>query len=426
MNALFFALLFLFFVIRMPIAFAMGVSAAVAMYFFYHVPLQIIVQLMFTSNDSFPLLAVPFFMLAGALMEYGGISRRIVNFASASVGFIHGGLAHVTVVASMFFAGISGAAAADTAAVGTLMIPEMKKRGYDPGFAAALQAASGSIGVIIPPSIPMVIYGVMSSTSIGALFLGGIGAGLLVGFSIMAVAYIISRKKGYLPEADFSLKQVGKTFNEARWALGMPFIIIGGIMSGVFTATESAVIATDYAIIVGFFVYKELKLRDIPAIFTKSAITSAMVMFIIANASVFGWVLAFQQIPELIAGWFISLTDNPVILLLMINLLLLFIGTFIETASALIIFVPLLVPLISHMGIDPIQFGVLMVLNLAIGMLTPPMGICTIVSCSIAEVSMEKVGRASLPFLLVMIADLMIVAFVPFVTTYLPKLFMHG
>lgn len=424
MNYLFFSLLFIFFIIRMPIAFAMGTSAAVAMYFFYDVPLTVLVQLMFTANDSFPLLAVPFFMLAGSLMEYGGISRRIVSFASTAVGFIHGGLAHVTILASMFFAGISGAAAADTAAVGTLMIPEMKKRGYDPGFASAVQASAGSIGVIIPPSIPMVIYGVMSSTSIGALFLGGIGAGLLVGFSLMLVAYLISRKKGYRPEGNFSLNLVWKSFMEAKWALVMPFIIIGGIMSGIFTATESAVIATDYAIIVGFFVYKELKIKDLPAIFTKASLTSALVMFIIANASVFGWVLAFQQIPQLIAQWFIALTDNPIVLLLIINLLLLIVGTFIETASALIIFVPLLIPLISHIGIDPVQFGILMVLNLAIGMLTPPMGICIIVSCSIAEISMERVSRAILPFLLIMLVDLIIVAFVPFVTTYIPRLFM--
>lgn len=425
MNLLIFALLFLFFLIRMPIAFAMGASAAAAMYFFYNVPLPVLAQLMFTSNDSFPLLAVPFFMLAGSLMEYGGISRRIVDFANAAVGFIHGGLAHVTVVASMFFAGISGAAAADTAAVGTLMIPEMKKRGYDPGFASAIQASAGSIGVIIPPSIPMVIYGVMSSTSIGALFLGGIGVGVLVGVSLMLIAWAISREKGYLPDSRFSLTRVLTAFKAAKWALLMPLIIIGGIMSGVFTATESAVIATDYALIVGFFVYKELKIRHIPAIFTKAALTSALVMFIIANASVFGWVLAFQQIPQLIAQWFISLTENPVLLLLIINCLLLVVGTFIETASALIIFVPLLTPLVTHIGIDPVQFGVLMVLNLAVGMLTPPMGICLIVSCSIAKISVEQAGRAIFPFLPVMILNLLVVAFVPFFTTFLPGLFMN-
>lgn len=425
MTYAFFALLLFFFLVRMPIAFAMGTAAAIAMYFFYHVPQTVVVQLMFTSNDSFPLLAVPFFMLAGALMESGGISRRLVNFANALVGFIHGGLAHVTVMASMFFAGISGAAAADTAAVGTLMIPEMKKRDYDAGFASAIQASAGSIGVIIPPSIPMVIYGVMSSTSIGALFLGGIGVGLLVGLSIMTIAYVISKRRGYLPEAGFSASMILKTGKEALWALGMPLIIVGGIMSGIFTATESAVVATDYALVVGFFVYRELRVKDLPGIFVKAAITSALVMFIIANASVFGWVLAFEQIPQTITNGFIGITSNPVILLLIVNLLLLIVGTFIETASALIIFVPLLVPLIPHLGINPIQFGVLMVLNLAIGMLTPPMGICLIVSCSIAEISMERVSRAVFPFVLVMIVDLLIVSFVPFVTTFIPGMFFR-
>ncbi|MBU4427669.1 MAG: TRAP transporter large permease [Proteobacteria bacterium] len=423
MTYIFFALLFLFFIIRMPIAFAMGISAAVAMYFFFNIPLTVAVQQMFTSNDSFPLLAVPFFMLAGALMESGGISRRLVNFDNALVGFIHGGLAHVTVVASMFFAGISGAAAADTAAVGTLMIPEMKKRGYDGGFASAVQASAGSIGVIIPPSIPMVIYGVMSSTSIGALFLGGIGVGLLVGLSLMMVSYIISKKRGYLPEAGFSLPLILSTFKEALWALGMPIIIVGGIMSGIFTATESAVIATDYALIVGFFIYKELKINALPGIFIKAALISSLVMFIIANASVFGWVLAFEQIPQAITEVFLAITSNPIAMLLIINLLLLIVGTFIETASALIIFVPLLIPMIPHLGIDPVQFGVLVVLNLAIGMLTPPMGICLIVASSIARVSMDKVSRAVLPFVLIMIIDLLIVSFVPFFTTYIPRMF---
>jgi len=425
MSYIVFALLFFFFVVRMPIAFAMGLSASLVMFFVYNVPMTVVVQQMFTSNDSFPLLAVPFFMLAGALMESGGISRRLVNFASALVGFIHGGLAQVTIIASMFFAGISGAAAADTAAVGTLMIPEMEKRRYDKGFAAAIQAAAGSIGVVIPPSIPMVIYGVLASTSIGALFLGGIGVGLLVGISLMLLSYFISRRRGYSPDNSFSLSEVWTTFKEALWALGTPVIIVGGIMSGIFTATESAVVAADYSLLVGLFIYRELKLKNLPSIVAKAATTSAIVMFIIANASVFGWILAFEQIPQAITTSFVSITKDPVLLLLIINLLLLVIGTFIETASALIIFVPLLVPLIPHLGIDPVQFGVLIVLNLAIGMLTPPMGICLIVSCSIAGISLEKVSRAVMPFVIVMIVDLMIVSFVPFITTYIPGLFFR-
>jgi C4-dicarboxylate transporter DctM subunit len=423
-NYAIFAILIGLMLLRMPIAFSMGIAAAVAMVFFFDVTLTVAVQQMFTSNDSFQLLAVPFFMLAGALMESGGISRRIVNFASALVGFVYGGLAHVTVLASMFFAGISGSAAADTAAIGTLMIPEMKKRGYDVGFASALQASAGSIGVIIPPSIPMVIYGVMASTSIGALFLGGIGVGILIGVSLMTISYIISKKRGYLPEGGFAWANVWVTFKDALWALGMPGIIVGGIMSGIFTATESAVIATDYALFVGLFVHRELTFRGLPAIFVRAAITSALVMFIIANASLFGWVLAFEEIPQAITQAFLSLSNDPVVLLLLVNLLLLLVGTLIETGSALIIFVPLLVPLVPHLNIDPVTFGVVVVTNLAIGMLTPPMGICLFVSCSIAGISLERISRAVAPFLLVMIADLLIITFVPFFTTYIPKLFL--
>jgi C4-dicarboxylate transporter, DctM subunit len=424
MTLAYFLLVLFFMAIRMPIAFAIGAGSALSMVFLFKVPLAVVVQCMFTSNDSFPLIAIPLFMLSGVLMESGGISRRLVNFASSLVGFIHGGLAHVTILASMFFAGISGAAAADTAAVGTLMIPEMTKRGYDPGFASAIQAAAGTIGVIIPPSIPMVILGVMASISIGGLFLGGVLSGILIGLSLMAASYIVARRRNYHGEERFSLARVGTTFKEALWALGMPLIIVGGIISGIFTATECAVVAVDYALFVGFFIHKELKLRDLPAQFGRAAVTSALVMFIIANASVLGWVLAFQSIPQAVTKVFLSLSSDPIILILLINLLLLIVGCFIETASALIIFVPLLTPLIPHLGMNPIQFGVMIVINLAIGMLTPPMGICLFVSCSIGRVSMEQITRAVWPFLVVMIADLLLVSFVPFFTTLLPRLFM--
>ena len=307
MTLIYFFLVLFFMAIRMPIAFAIGAGSMICMYFLFHVPLAVVVQCMFTSNDSFPLIAVPLFMLSGVLMEYGGISRRLVNFASALVGFVYGGLAHVTILASMFFAGISGAAAADTAAVGTLMIPEMKKRGYDPGFASAIQAAAGTIGVIIPPSIPMVILGVMSSISIGGMFLGGVLSGILIGLSLMVASYFIARKRNYHADQHFSVGRVWTTFKEALWALGMPIIIVGGIVSGIFTATECAVIAVDYALVVGFFVHKELRVKDLPSLLAKAAITSALVMFIIANASVLGWVLAFQSIPKIVTEAFLSL-----------------------------------------------------------------------------------------------------------------------
>lgn len=412
--------------IRMPVAFALGAASVFCMVVSYHIPLAVAVQNMFSSNNSFPLLAVPFFMLAGVIMEVGGISRRLVNFASSLVGFIHGGLALVTVVTSMFFAGISGAAAADTAAVGTLMIPEMKQRGYETGFACAIQAAGGIIGVIIPPSIPMVIFGVLASTSIGGLFLGGLLPGLLLGLSIMTVSYVVARRRGYQTENKFSARQVWVTFKDALWALGMPLIIVGGIVTGIFTATESAVVAVDYALLVGFLVYKELKFRDLPEIFARAAVTSALVMFIIANASVLGWLLAFQSIPQAITDAFLAISKNPVVLLLLINLLLLCVGCLIETSSALIIFVPLLIPLIPHLGISPVQFGVIVVLNLAIGMLTPPMGICLFVSCSIGGATMEQISRAVMPFLLVTLVDLAMICFVPFLTGFLPGLFGAG
>ncbi len=344
MTLIYFFMVLFFMAVRMPIAFAIGAGSMICMYFLFHVPLAVVVQCMFTSNDSFPLIAVPLFMLSGVLMEYGGISRRLVNFASALVGFVYGGLAHVTILASMFFAGISGAAAADTAAVGTLMIPEMKKRGYDPGFASAIQAAAGTIGVIIPPSIPMVILGVMSSISIGGMFLGGVLSGILIGLSLMVASYFIARRRNYHADQHFSAGRVWTTFKEALWALGMPLIIVGGIVSGIFTATECAVIAVDYALVVGFFVHKELRVKDLPSLLAKAAITSALVMFIIANASVLGWVLAFQSIPKIVTEAFLSLSSNPIILILIINLLLIIVGCFIETASALIIFVPLLTP----------------------------------------------------------------------------------
>lgn len=427
MNLVFFSLVLFFMAIRMPIAFAIGLGSVISMYLLYHVPLAVVVQNMFTSNDSFPLIAVPLFMLAGVLMESGGISRRLVNFASALVGFVYGGLAHVTILASMFFAGISGAAAADTAAVGTLMIPEMKKRGYDPGFASAIQAAAGTIGVIIPPSIPMVILGVLASISIGGMFLGGVMSGILIGLSLMVLSYFIARRRKYHAENRFALAQVWATFKEALWALGMPLIIVGGIVSGIFTATECAVVAVDYALVVGFLVHKELNLKDLSGLLARASVTSALVMFIIANASVLGWVLAFQSIPQTVVQTFLSLSTNPVVLLLIINLLLLIVGCFIETASALIIFVPLLTPLIPHLGLDPIQFGVMIVINLSIGMLTPPMGICLFIACSIGEVTMEQISKAVWPFLLIMIADLLLVCYVPFFTTFLPGLFMgHG
>ncbi len=422
MTSILFLLLVVLFLMNVPLSVAIAVSSIAALIVAGDFPLMMVTQRMVNAVDSFPLLAVPLFMLAGALMDVGGISRRIVNFADAIVGWLPGGLAAVAVVSSMFFAGISGSAAADTAAVGALLIPSMIKKGYRDDFSAAVQASGGSIGVIIPPSIPMIIYGFITGTSISKLFAGGIFAGFLMGVSLIVVAVIISKKYGYVSDVKFNLKNVYKTFIEALWALGAPIIILGGILGGIFTATEAAAIAVVYGFIVGKFIYKELNFKTIPKLLLDSSILASVILFIIAAASIFGWILTMENIPQVVGNYLLALTSNKVLLILLINLTLLIVGTFMETTVSLILFVPIIMPIVSQIGMDPIQVGVMIVTNLAIGMLTPPLGICLIVSSGISKNSIGEVSKAILPFLLITIVDLLIIAFWPPVTMFLPSL----
>lgn len=404
---------------NLPIALAIGLSSAAAILCQGDMSLMVLAQRMYAGADSFHLLAVPLFMFSGVLMEAGGISRRIVDLAGALVGWLPGGLAAVTVAAAMFFAGISGSAAADAAAVGGILIPAMKRAGYDSGFAAAVQAAGGSVGVIIPPSIPMIIFGYLTGASIGKLFAGGIIPGLLVGLSLMAVASLVSLKKGYSPTSPFEAARVWRALKRALWALGALAIILGGILGGVFTATESAAVALVYSLVVGMFVYRRLRPKDLPRLFVSGAITSAVVMFIIAAASVFSWVAAMEDLPGRLAGALLGLSSDPVVLLLLLNLVLLLAGTFVETSAALILLTPLMVAMLPSLGISLVQLGVIVVANLAIGMLTPPMGICLIVSGSISGDSLGLVSRRVLPFLGVLLLDLMLITFVPPLTMWL-------
>ena len=307
-------------------------------------------------------------------MEAGGISHRIIDFANALVGWMPGGMAAVAIVSAMFFAGISGSAAADAAAVGSIIIPAMKRSGYDSDFAAAVQASGGSIGVIIPPSIPMIIFGFLTGASIGQLFAAGILPGILIGVSLIIVATIISRKKGYAATKEFSMAEVWRTFRRAILALGAPVIILGGILFGIFTATESAAVAVIYALVVGMFVYRQIKPKDLVRLFRNGAVTSAVVMFIIATASVFSWIAAIEDIPARLAGTLLGLTKDPTLLLLLVNLVLLIAGTFVETAAALILLVPMLASIVPALGIDIVHLGAIVVTNLAIGMLTPAHG----------------------------------------------------
>lgn len=423
MSGILFSSFILFAILGLPIAIVLGLSSIIAISMASRIPLMVVAQRMFTACDSFPLMAIPFFMMAGALMESGGISRRLINLANKLVGSMTGGLAQVGILTCMFFAAISGSGPATVAAIGAILIPAMIEAGYDAGFAAAIMAAAGAIGVIIPPSIPMVTYGVVGGVSIGSLFMGGFGAGIVVGLSLMVAVYIISKKRGYCgQEKPSSFRDILKAIKEAFWALLMPIIILGGIYGGIFTPTEAASVAVVYGFVVGFFIYRELSIKSLPKIFVNTAVSTSVVMFIISTAQVFGWIMTSQRIPDRIAQAFISFSESPYIILLLINLLLLVVGCFMETNAAIIILAPIFLPLITKLGIDPILFGLIMVVNLAIGMITPPLGVNLFVACGVCNLTLEKISKAILPFLIAMIVALMLITYIPGITMFLPNL----
>ncbi|WZL72143.1 TRAP transporter large permease [Clostridiaceae bacterium 35-E11] len=419
-----FGSLIIFFILNIPIAFSLGIASALTLVAASNVPLVVVPQRLFTATDSFPFMAVPFFILAGSLMESGGISRRLINFANTLIGFLSGGLALVSIVACMFFAAISGSSAATTAAIGSIMIPAMVKKKYDVGFSSAIQAAGGTIGVIIPPSIPLVTYGVLTGVSIGSLFIAGFGPGLLMTISLMGVAFFISKKEGYGGEKKANFSEITKAFKDAILALLMPGIILGGIYGGMFTPTEAAVVAVIYGFVIGFFVYKELTMKNLPTILTDAAVSTSVIMLLIATAALFGWILTNNQIPQQIAGLFLSISTSPIVILLLINILLLIVGTFLDTVAAIIILVPILFPIITQLGIDPLHFGLIIAVNLAVGMITPPFGVCLFVACGISKISLEEVVKNILPFLIILIIDILLITYVPSITTFLPKILM--
>lgn len=427
---LLFGLLFLLIAFGLPIALSIGLPAIGLMLtpgvFPATVPIhalgQTIIQLLFAGVDSFDLLAVPLFMLAGAVMETGGISRQLIDFSDSLVGWVPGGLACACIVASMFFAGISGSAAADTAAIGAIVIPAMIRQGYPAGFAAAVVAAGGAIGVIIPPSIPMVIFGFLTNVSIAKLFAGGMMVGILFGLNFMLVAMWISWRRGYGVRESFTLSRLWRSLKEAVWALGAPVIVLGGILSGIVTVTEAAALAVFYALFVSMVFNRELKWRQLPGLIVRSQITAATILFIIAMAKVFTWLVAMQQTSQLLGSLVAALSLPPWGLLLLVMAGLLVVGCVMETTAALILLVPVLAALTPQMGVDPVQFGVLMVINLAVGMLTPPVGICLFVSCTIAGVSLGQISRAALPLILSAFVALLIACFWPPLTLWIPSL----
>ncbi|MDR1978789.1 MAG: TRAP transporter large permease [Synergistaceae bacterium] len=415
-------------VIGTPIAMVLGVSSLTAICFGSRLPLTIIPQRMFAAADSFPLLAIPLFMIAGSLMDSGGISKRLINLANKLVGSFTGGLALVGILTCMFFAAISGSGPATVAAIGGIMIPHMVKSDYDRGFASAVMSVAGSIGIIIPPSIPMVTYATIAGVSVKTLFTAGFGPGILVGVSLMITAWWISKQKGYGGEKqEFSLRALLKALGESSWALLMPVIILGGIYGSIFTPTEASGVAVIYGLIVGLFVYRELNLRKVYRILVEAATTTAMIMLIICTAQVFGWLMTSARIPDAIAKSVLSVTESKFFVLLLINVILLFAGCVMETNASLIILTPILLPITAKLGVHPAHLGIIMITNLAIGMSTPPLGVNLFVACGINQrigekLSLERVSRAALPFIASNVVALLLVTYTESVALLLPRL----
>jgi len=405
-----------------PIGVALGLSTTVVICTTIKIPLIVVTQRMFTAIDSFSFMAIPFFMLAGSFMASGGVTKRLVNFANSLVGFIRGGLALVVAVTGMFFAAISGSSAATTAALGSTLLDEMEKSGYEREFAAAIIAAGGTTGIVIPPSITLVVFGVTAGVSIGDLFLGGFAPGIIMGVSMCILSYFLCGKKGIKAQGKFSLINVFKSFKDSFLALMMPVIILGGIYGGIFTPTEAAAVAAVYGLIIGVFVYKELSYKDIPSAILRATINTTVIMFIVAGANLFGWILTNAQVPHRVATFMTSISNNPIVFLMLVNVLLLFVGTLINASAAVVILVPILFPVALSFGIDPIFFGVLMIVNLSIGCITPPVGLDLFVVSGITKLPMEKISKAIFPYLVVLIIDLVILTYFPQIILFIPHL----
>ncbi len=410
-------------VFRFPIAFSLGLACLVYL-LFKGIPLIIIPMKMYSGIDVFVLLSIPGFIIAGNLMNQGGLTEKIIAFCNHVLGHITGGLALVNIGASMLFAGISGTAISDTASLGSILIPAMKKEGYDADFSCAVTAASSTVGPIIPPSVPMIIAATLSGLSVGKLFLAGAIPGFLLGGGLLVVAYVIAKQKKYPKHPKSNLKQITSSFVETFWSLLMTFIILFGIIGGIFTPTEAAIIAIIYALIIGRFVYKKLNLKNIQVVLLESMKTSASLMILVGFANLFGYILITEHIPQAVSEGILGFSANKYVVLLLINLLLIAVGTFMETIAALLILFPILLKVAVAVDVDPIHFAVIAVLNLMIGLTTPPVGVCLFVASSIGKTSIAAVSKAGFPFLLVSLLVLAIVTLFPGISLTLPAYFM--
>jgi len=418
-----FSILIVTIALSIPIGITLGLSTCIAMLITSDIPMIMLAQKSVTGLDSFPLLAIPFFILAGALMCNGGISRRLVALAESLVGYIVGGLAMVTVLACMFFAAISGSGPATVSAIGSFMIPSMKERKYDAGFAAAITAAAGTIGVIIPPSIPFVIYCVVAQCSIGDMFIAGIIPGIIIGIALMLVCYITARKRNYKTMTDRPrFSEVSKAFKESFWALLVPLIILGGIYGGIFTPTEAAVVAVVYSVIIGKFVYHELDMKSLYDCLKSTGLINGATSFLIGLSMAFASYLAMAQIPAKMAAWLTAFVDSPFLLLMIINVFLLIIGCFVDNIAAVIILTPILLPVVKMIGIDPIHFGLIITVNLACGFISPPYGINLFVASAISGESIESISREIIPAFVAMVGCLLLFTYFPIFTMGLLQL----
>lgn len=414
-------LMLLGFILSIPIAVSIGLASAVGL-LITNTNMLILPKEIYSAIDKFPLAAIPFFILAGTIMERGGISVRLVNFAKSLIGGVQGGLAATCVLTCMMFAAISGSSIATTFAIGAILIPALVRDGYPRPYAAALQASSAELGIIIPPSIPLILYGVSTETSIGELFIGGIGPGIFVGIMMIGAVLIHARMRGFGKVAKEDRLSVNSAFVKALPALCLPVIILGGIYTGMTTPTEASIVAVFAALLIGMFIYREIKVKDIYPILYKSVMSTVMIMIIIASAGLFSYLITRAGVPNAIGGYLRDTLSDPILFLLVVNIVLLLIGMFVETNSSILVLSPILVPVAISMGIDPVHFGLIMVVNLAIGMVTPPLGVNVYAACTVGNVAFEKVVPRLLPFLGIMILNLMVITYVPEITLLLRDL----
>jgi C4-dicarboxylate transporter DctM subunit len=417
-----FAIFFAFVLLSVPLAFSMGIAAEIYLLLNGTIPQTVVPQRIFVGIDNFTLLAIPLYILAGELMETGGISRRLIHLAACLVGHIKGGLGLITVVATMFFSGVSGSSSADTAAIGGVMIPAMADKGYSRAQATAIVSAAGGMGILIPPCLTMIVLAAVANLSVGALFLAGFLPALVMGGGLMLYIYKQGRS-GLIPsQPRVSWNETIKAIYDATLALLTPIIILGGIIGGVFTATEAAAVAVFYSLIVAMAIYKEIKFSDLPRILTNTAVTSAVVLFLVGVASLFGWIIARERIPMLMAEWLLQVSSGPWIFLVIVNVIFLFVGSVLEGSPAVIILAPLLFPIALKLGIDPIHFGTILIANLGVAFILPPTGLCLIVACSVGKVRMVEVVKPLMPYLLVMAITLAVIIFVPWFSLFIPRL----